>query len=120
LTLELSLLKPVADKRPRFATINHAGRRVHCKIERLGLVDLVIELFEKGTFYEDISREIKSRTGHQVSRSAVHRFVKRYRAKNAFIHEGKEFNGKKKGAYQSGYSDQDEVVRKKHESKRVL
>lgn len=50
-------------------------RRTHPKVEELGLSETVIELFNKGLTYAEISDQLEN----QVSKATVGRFVKRYK-----------------------------------------
>jgi hypothetical protein len=55
-----------------------SGRRVHTKIEALGLTKTVIELLNDGLTYAQISNQL----GNIVSKSAIQRFAIRYKPKH--------------------------------------
>ncbi|MGE7225614.1 hypothetical protein [Paenibacillus sp. PDC88] len=57
--------------------LHPSGRRVHSKVEELGLTEKVVDLLNKDFTYVQISNQL----GNQVSKSAIHRFAKRHKFK---------------------------------------
>lgn len=92
-------------------TIQSYGRRSYSNLERLGLEDFVIQLFNNKTTYTDIAKLIKSKTGHSVSRSSIHRFLKKYRSQTKIVHFGGAMDGKKKSADEVWNSNQTQALR---------
>lgn len=69
-------LNEVKTPENRIYKMQPSGKRVHSKIESLGLAEKVIELLNKGQTYDQIANQL----GNQVNRSAVGRFAKRYKS----------------------------------------